>query len=431
MDTLIKNALLITMEEGRQPIENGCVYVEGSTIAYAGSQDGLPEGLKPDDVIDAKGHVCMPGFINTHTHLPMTLFRGAAEDVPLDTWLKDVIWPMEARLNEGHVYWGSMLALAELVRGGVTCVNDQYFFCDAIVEAASQAGMRAIIGRGLSDIALGGVEKLPEAEALFHKYNGMDGGRIRVSICPHAEYTNSVSFLRKCAETAQKLGAPIHTHISETKKEHEECIARHGMTPLALFDKLGCLEGTFMAAHCVWIEDSDLELMKEKGAGVLHCPGSNLKLGSGIARIEKMRQMGIKAGLGTDGAASNDNLSLWEEMSLCSFLQKGVNNTPTALPAEYALHMATSGGAEALGLSKWLGTIEKGKKADIILIDTDQPHYYPRADMRKHLVYCGNSYDVRLTMIDGRVVFKDGEYLTLDIEKIYHSVQKSAEELRV
>lgn len=430
MNTLFKNVYLITMEDGKAPIKDGCIFVRGDTIAYAGIPEGLPNTLHANEVIDAQGHVAMPGFINTHTHLPMTLFRGIAEDVTLQAWLSDVIWPMEAKLDDEAVYWGTMLAMAESIRGGVTTVNDQYFFHNAVAKAVRQSGMRAILGRGLADMALGGAEKLEEAIEFYNTYNGSENGRIQISMSPHAEYTNSLPFLEDILEAARRLNAPIHTHISETRYEHEECKKKYGMTPLALFDKLGYMEGTFMAAHCVWVEASDMELMKEKGVGVLHNPGSNLKIGSGVAPIEKMRKMGITIGLGTDGAASNNNLSLWEEMALCANVQKGVNLDPTAMPTEYALRMATLGGAEAMGLQKTTGTIEAGKKADIILIDTDQPHYYPRADMRKHIVYSGNASDVRLTMIDGRIVYRDGRYLTVDIEQLYHNVNKAVKKLR-
>lgn len=414
MNICIKNGFLITADsEDRRLI--GCVHVKDDIISYAGEEKNAPR-FPADRVIDAKGGIIAPGFVDTHTHIPMNLLRGAADDMALMDWLKQKIWPAEANLDEEAVYWGSMLAIAELVSGGVTCFSDMYFFTKAVAKAANESGIRALISTAVIDTDLGGDRRLKTAEELFDIVK--DYKRVSAAIGPHAEYTVSPEMFKKIRDLALKLDSRVHVHISETAGEHRECIARHGMTPIALIDSLGLTELPVMAAHCVWVEDEDMEIMAEKVVNVMSCPGSNLKLGSGIARAAKMLEKGVNVSCATDGAASNNNLSMMEEMTLFALLQKGVNLDAALIPANTALRAATINGARALGMDGITGSIESGKQADIIVIDTSGLRYCPETDLLNHLVYSGSDSDVSLTMVGGDILYENGEITFADAEEI-------------
>lgn len=414
MDICIKNGFLITADEN-DTCMNGCVLVKDDIILYAGAEENAPE-FAADRTIDAKGGIIAPGFVNTHTHVPMNLLRGYANDMPLMDWLEKAIWPAEEKLTSDAVYWGSMLAIAELVQGGVTCFSDMYNFTQDIAKAANDSGIRALISTAIIDADGNGEKRLEKAIALFETVKDFD--RVDAAIAPHAEYTVSPKMFEKICETAKRLDSRIHIHISETKGEHEDCVSRHGKTPIALLNSLGVLDLPVMAAHCVWIDDKDMDIMVNKNVSVMSCPGSNLKLGSGVARAAQMMKRGINVSCATDGAASNNNLSMMEEMTLMALLQKGVNHNAQLIPAQEAVKSATLNGARALGLNEITGSLETGKQADIIIIDTSGVRYCPKTDLLFHMVYSGSDTDVIFTMVGGDILYENGEITFADINEI-------------
>ena len=424
MSLRIENGFLII--SGDRTCPDGCVIVDGERIVYAGPKDCAPD-IAASRTINANGGIIAPGFVNTHTHIPMNLLRGYADDMPLMKWLQESIWPAEEKLDEQAVYWGSMLAIAEMAAGGVTCFSDMYNFNAQIAKAADDSGMRALIAVAVLDIDGNGEGRLKRAEDFAQIVK--DYKRVDAAIGPHADYTVSPALFEKVRDMAQRLGLRIHVHVSETKGEHEDCIKRHGKTPIALMDSLGLLELPLMAAHCVWLSNDDMAIMARKGASVLSCPGSNLKLGSGIARVAKMLEMGVNVSCATDGAASNNNLSMMEEMTMIALLQKGVNLHPTLIPAGTAVDIPTVNGAKALGMDGITGTLEAGKQADLIILGTDNPRYYPRTNLVHLMVYSGCDADVRLTMVGGDIIYEDGQITFGDIEEIKQKASMHAAKL--
>ena len=402
--------------------------MEDGRISYAGPCKGYAPEKPAGQRIDAGGALALPGFINTHTHVPMTLLRSAANDLPLQAWLNDRIWPLEAKFDGEMVYWGTLLGIAEMLSAGVTAFAEMYFFMDDIARAVEKAGIRAYLYRAvLGEDDDGG--RLDDATRVFGCWNGAGGGRIRVGLGPHAEYTCSPQVLRSCVMRAQELECGLHIHISETIEEHAACKARHKKTPAALFDELGLLDVPCLLAHGVMLEQEDIELIARKNATVAHCPGSNLILASGIAPVKQMLDAGVTVALGTDGAASNNNLDVWQEMYLAAVLQKGATKDATAVTAAQALAMATESGAKALDWDDEIGRLSKGMRADLILVDTNQPHYWPVTNIKRHLVYSGGARDVIMTMVDGEVLYDKGIFPQLDIEEIKHNIEKIASRL--
>ncbi len=422
MNTLFTNAQLLMPDA---TIVSGCLGVCENKIAFVGKQ---PEDFQAQRVIDCDQNLLMPGFVNAHTHLPMTLFRSAADDLALQDWLFNNIFPLEDQLTSESVYWGSLLAIAEMIRAGITCINDMYFFSEAIIKAMVSSGMRGLISRAVtSDDNQGGKTRLNEAVALYDDWNGSENDRIRISMAPHAEYTCSDEDLKAVAEVAHKLNCPVHVHVSESFSEHEECKAKHGVTPLQRLDRFGLIHSKSMLAHCVHLELDDIALVTARNAHILHCPQSNLKLGSGVAPVPLFMAQKINIALGTDGAASNNNLDLLEELRLCALLHKGVNNNATMVNAQQAIAMATRGGALAVGFES--GLLQEGSLADIIMIDTHALHMMPKNNLLAHVAYSAQSSDVLLTMIDGNILYERGEFYSLDIEQICSQVQFFADQL--
>lgn len=381
-----------------------------------------------DYIINGKNKLAMPGLVNTHTHLAMTLFRGYADDLPLKEWLEEKIWPKEAKLTSEDVYWGSLLGICEMIKSGTVAFADMYFYMDEVARAVSESGIRASLSVGMIGIA-GDEEEIINRGVIFARnWHNKENGRIKVMLAPHAPYTCPPFFLEKVINKAVELGVGIHTHLSETILEVENIKNLYGLTPVRLMDRVGLFNVPVLAAHCVFVDDEEIEILSSKGVGVAHNPQSNLKLASGIAPIKKMSEKKVKVGLGTDGPASNNNLDLWEEIRLVATLHKGVEKDPVCIPAIEALKMATRNGMEILGWDN-SGVIKEGYKADIILLDLNKPHFYPRHNLISHLVYSASSSDVDTVIVDGKVLMEKGQLKVLDEEKIMFEAEKRAFEL--
>lgn len=381
-----------------------------------------------DYVIDGKNKLAMPGLVNTHTHLAMTLFRGYADDLPLKEWLEEKIWPKESKLTSDDVYWGSLLGICEMIKSGTIAFADMYFYMDEVAKAVSESGIKASLSVGMIGITGDENEILNRGVIFAKNWHNSENGRIKVMLAPHAPYTCPPSFLEKVISKAVEFGLGIHTHLSETFLEVENIKNLYGVTPVRLMNRVGLFNVPVLAAHCVFVDDEEIEILAEKEVGVAHNPQSNLKLASGIAPVKKMLQKKVKVGLGTDGPASNNNLDLWEEMRLAAILHKGTEKDPICVPAEEALKMATKNGMEILGW-KDSGVIKEGYKADIIILDLNKPHFYPRHNLISHLVYSASSADVDTVIVDGKVLMEKRELKTLDEERIKFEAEKRAFDL--
>jgi 5-methylthioadenosine/S-adenosylhomocysteine deaminase len=422
----LKGAMIVTMDDAMTVIKGGHVVVDGEKITYVGKDE--PELSEKVTVINCEKYCIMPGFYNAHTHVPMTLLRSYGEELPLDRWLSERIFPAEAKLNEEIVRWGSELSIAEMLAGGTVSFSDMYFFSEEIIEAVLRTKIKGNVAKALvcfDEVNLNDDGRLKGAQDLYHTYHNRNNGQVKVDIAVHAIYTSNKDYLARVAEEINLLDAVRHIHLSETKKENEDCRVRYQKSPTEVFYESGMFSKPTMAAHCVHLSPSDREILKKCGVTVAHNPTSNLKLGSGIADIGAMMEMGINVALGTDGCASNNNLNMLEEMHLAALLPKGFFQDPTRVSAREALKMATINGAKAQGRAD-CGSIEVGKRADLIAIDFDKPHLTPNYDVIYNLVYAAQGADVCLTMADGKILYKDGEYMTLDIEKVKAEAKRCA-----
>jgi 5-methylthioadenosine/S-adenosylhomocysteine deaminase len=425
---MISGAAVLTMEQGSALIPDGEIIIEGQYITHVGPAGSVSPEQNFDRVIDARGMLAMPGFVNCHTHASMTLLRGYADDLTLMEWLQKKIWPVEERLEPEDIYWGAMLSCLEMIRSGTTTFADMYFHMDEVARAVEKAGMRASLSQGLIGLSPGAGEALSNSRRFIREWHGQAEGRITTMLGPHAPYTCPPDFLARVLDMADELKVGIHIHIAETRAEIEEIQQKYGKTPVALMEQVGLFNFPVLAAHCVHLTDEDIRILVARGAGIAHNPESNMKLASGIAPVTRLLAAGALVGLGTDGAASNNNLDMMEEMRSAALLQKVATMDPMALPAQDALAMATVNGARVLGL-KDVGPLKPGNKADIILVNLDRPHFYPRHNLMAHLVYAARASDVETVIIDGRLVMENREILTLDEERIYYEVQKRAEKL--
>jgi 5-methylthioadenosine/S-adenosylhomocysteine deaminase len=426
-DLLIKNGTVLTMDAHASIIENGCVAVSGDIISHVGADHSSP--MKAKKVIDAKRGIILPGLVNCHTHAAMSLFRGLADDLPLMEWLNNYIFPVESRMDQDFVYTGTLLACAEMILSGTTTFCDMYLFEDEVAKAAKQAGMRCLAGEVLYDFPspnYGPIEKgLEYTESLIFKWRG--DPLISIAVEPHSVYTCSADLLVKANRLALKHGVPLIIHVAETASEVEEVISRFGKRPFAYLDSLGVLGPHLIADHCVHLDDPEIARIARTGVRVIHNPESNMKLASGISPVPKLLARGITVGLGTDGCASNNNLDLFEEMDTAAKLQKVGNMDPTVLDALTTLRMVTNSGAKALGLEKLIGSLEVGKKADIIVLDTNRPHLTPLYNPYSHLVYAAKGNDVTHSVIDGRLVLEERNLLSLELKDVLRRANDKAE----
>ena len=380
--------------------------------------------VHPDDtVVQGRSKLALPGLVNSHTHLSTVLLRGLADDLSLENWLCEHIWPAEKLLTAEDVYWGSLLALAELIRSGTTMCADMYFHMDKTGKAVTEAGLRALLSYGIVAERLDtrGKEELRKAEETVVNWDGAAGGRIRVAVSPHAPYSCGRDVWEAAIGLARKNGVVLHSHVAESRTEVKTCMQRWGKTPVKALESFGAFSGPFVAAHCVHVDDDDIRVLAEKEVNVAHCPKSNAKLGNGIAPVSKLLAAGVGVSLGTDGAASNNSLDMIEEMRAAALLGKAVNEDPTALSARQVISMATQGGRRAIGAEPC--DLSEGAPADVVLIDLEEIGCLPVYEPLSTLVYAARSQDVTDVIVDGRFVMRDRELMTIDEEKVKAEVR--------
>lgn len=419
VDYIVRAEYLLPLSEGLPVIEDGAVVVSGSKILDIGRHEDISSIYDPEFTIGGKGRAIIPGLVNTHTHAAMVYFRGLADDLPLKEWLEGHIWPAESRwLSHEFVHDATRLACLEMLKAGVTLYNDMYFFGDAVASATKDLGMRAVIGVGILDFPTVAAKTRDEyferAVTFIEKWN--NDNLIRPSLAPHALYTCSKDTLLRAKELSDRYNVSLHIHLSETEWEVNEIRNRYGMLPAHYLESIGFLsvrqthdeDERIIAAHCVWLDDGEIDILARNRVSVSHCLESNLKLASGIAPITKMLKAGVKVTFGTDGAASNNDLDVLSEASTAAKLHKAVSKDPTVLNSKTALLMATRWGAEALGLGNITGSLEPGKEADMVILNLEKPHLIPLYDIYSHIIYSARSSDVETVIIGGRIILNDG-----------------------
>jgi 5-methylthioadenosine/S-adenosylhomocysteine deaminase len=417
VDLIINGGTTVTMDGDRLILEDGAVVVKGDVISAIGFRTDLEKKYTADQIVDARGKLVLPGFINGHTHVPMTLFRGLHDDVTLDEWLHKYIFPAEAKnVTEEFVRWGTRLAAAEQIRGGITTFADMYYFEDAVAEETKKAGMRGVLGETFIDFPA--PDNKDEAAMLAYTEKFLQRWQndplIHAAPAPHSIYTCSQKTLQDASALARKYHAPILIHVAEMKKELDDSRAQNGTTPVQYLNKIGVLGPDVVAAHCIFVDDTDRKLLAEKQVGCVHNPSSNMMLASGVSPVPELRAAGVAVGLGTDGpAGSNNDLDLMEEMDLAAKLQKITKMNPLALGAKAVVEMATIDGARALHMEKEIGSLEAGKKADVIVISLNEPNAVPMYDVYAQLAYALKGSDVETVVIGGRVVMREHQLLTV------------------
>ena len=417
---LFKNISIL--DENFEVKQNMYVGIDAGIIDYIGTEE-------PDKdygrVYDGRGKLLMSGFYNSHGHSPMSLMRGYGENMALQDWLNKKIFPFEDKLTSEAVYWATMLTMAESMRFGIVSTSDMYYFIDDMVSATSEAGMKANISRAIVNFGDGDVWQLPsmqEMKRTFEAYHNTDDGRIKMDVSIHAEYTSNPIAVREVSLYGKEVGARMHIHVSETESEHIECKQKYSLTPLQYFDSLGALDIPTTAAHCVWIEGDDFEILKEKNVTVASNPVSNMKLASGVCNVPELLRRDINVAIGTDSVASNNSLNFFEEMKVFAMASKMMYRDPTAVTPTQTLRAATRGGALGQGRED-CGLLKEGFRADLIVVDIDTPNMCPVHDMKNNLVYSASGTDVLLTMVDGNILYENGEYKTIDIERVMREAE--------
>jgi 5-methylthioadenosine/S-adenosylhomocysteine deaminase len=415
--TLITNGIFVTVDE-TAPLIKGCMVIEGNRITYIG--DHNPEPIEEyDEVVNGSNKLYMPGLVNTHGHAAMSLLRGYGDDLALQIWLEEKMWPMEAKFSAKDVKWATLLSILEMAKGGTTTFVDMYDHMNEVAKAVELSGMRASLCRGVIGLCPPDIQdaKLKEATDFAKAWHGAADGRITTMISPHSPYTCPPDYIERFVQAAHDLNLPIHTHMSETSREVFFNEQQYGLRPAAHLEKCGVFTRPTLIAHGVHLTDDEIAILAAHKVNVSHNPGSNLKLASGIARVLDLQLAGVKVSLGTDSAASNNNLDMFEEMRLAALIHKGATGDPLAIPATEALKMGTLTGAESLWLEN-VGQLKPGMKADFIALDLDQPHFLPKTDFISHIVYSASAKDVTDVCVDGKWIVRGGECLTLDEERI-------------
>lgn len=431
MDILISNGIILPMNvpEGDNAYFTGFLGIEGDRISFAGASPELAQRFMlqhPDATqIDAAGKIVMPGLINTHTHVAMALLRGVSDDVPLMEWLEQHIWPIEARMGYQEVYDGARLGILEMLLGGTTTFVDMYPYEEAVAQAVENAGIRALVTPCPIDFRMDHFEN--DWRQVRKRFS--DSSLVTMWMGPHAVYTLSHDNLQRSISLSKELGIGSHVHLAETKTEYDNCMQQHGMSPTEYLYKEGLFSTRTLAAHCVVMSDHDIEILAANGVSVAHNPQSNMKLASGIAPVRKMLDAGVNVAIGTDGASSNNDLDMWDEMRTASLLQKVSTMDPCAIPAYTALQMATVNGAKAIGRQGELGQLTAGAFADVILVNMEKPHLYPHTNLISELVYSTHASDVDTVIINGNIVVENRKCLSMNAEEVCQTAQKHIDAL--
>lgn len=428
VDAIWSARYVITEDASHRVIPGGAIAVRADRIVAVGPKSEIDSRYRPAARLDRPDAILAPGLVNTHTHAAMSLFRGIADDLKLQDWLEKYIFPAEAKnVSAEFVRWGTRLGCLEMLLGGTTTFTDMYYFEDVVAEVAREAGMRGVLGETIIGFPVADAKTPADSLAFTEKYLARfrNDPLVVPAVAPHALYTNSDETLKASRALANKFNAPLLIHLSETKKENDDALSQRHMTPTKVLDTLGVLTGRTVAAHCVWVDEADMSILKQRGVGVAHCPSSNMKLASGVAPVVRMLDLDIAVGLGPDGpAGSNNDFNLFEEMDLAAKLQKVTTLNPQALPAAAALEMATIRGARALGLDKEIGSLEPGKRADAIMVRLDRPNAVPLYDAISQMVYALKAADVRDVMVNGKPVVRDGRILTLNSQQILQKAEE-------
>ncbi len=421
---LIENTLILDGEK----MEKGSILIENDKIRELSKDINKKEA---DKVIDGSKKIVIPGMVNTHTHLSMTLLRGLADDLDLDTWLNDHIWPMEASLNEDYCYAGALLGCMEMIKSGTTTFNDMYFYMEDVARAVEESGLRCILSHGMIDLgdAHKRKEEFKKTHHLIEKCHNSASGRIQVAYGPHSPYTCSEELLKQVREEATKKGISIHIHVGETRTEVQQVTDAQGKRPFEYLDEIGFLKEDVLAAHGVWLSSEEINIIKKRKVNLSHNPASNMKLASGVSPVDQLIKNEVVVGLGTDGAASNNNLDMLEEMKLAALLQKAHTLDPTSLPAEKVFQMATIQGASALGMEKEIGTIKEGKKADLAIINIKTSHLTPFRHPLSHLVYSAQGGDVDTVICNGNILMENRNLQFIKENQVLELAENAAEEM--
>jgi len=424
-DILIENCTILPMD-GRDIIEDGLIATKKNLITYADPKRKAPK-IEAEKTIDALGMVAIPGLINCHTHLAMTLFRGVAEDQPLETWLTEAIWPLEAKLKPQDIYYGSLLGCLEMIKSGTTCFADMYFHEETVAKAVQKAGLRAALAPGLletldKDLAEKTLKQTIQLVTKYHKPRS----KIKIQLGPHTVYTCSLDFLKRIRETATRHKIGIHIHLAESKDMTDKIEREHGQTEVQLLESIGFLGSDVLAAHCIHLNQEDMQTLAKHDVKIVYNPVANMKLAQGTAKIPDLQKLGMTVSLGTDGPASNNTLDMLQNMKIAALLQKAHYGDPTVLPAKTVLEMATKNAAKALGLERTIGSLEPGKRADIALIDFKKPHLTPQHNPYANIVYSANGSDVQTLIVDGRMLMENRCVKTLDEDETVEKARETA-----
>lgn len=430
MDIIIKDVDIITLKDDKPLIKKGNIKIKNNKIVLISEYKIKDNNAQ---VIDGKNKIALPGLVNSHTHVPMLLLRNYADDLPLKKWLFEKMFPLEDKFSAEDIYWASLLGIAEMIMSGTTCFADMYMAMDKIAQAVYESGIRANLSRGLQcfeeqndyskDV------RINECISLYKNWHLEGDNRIRIGFGPHSIYTCVETYLKYSIEVAKKYNTSIHIHVAETEEEYNNCVNKTGLTPIEYLYKIGAFNIDCIAAHCVYVTDKDIKILKDNNVNVVYNPSSNLKLGSGIAPIHKLSAQKINISLGTDGASSNNNLNMFEEMHVASLLSKGILKDTTVMKAKDVIKMATVNGSAALGFKNESALIEEGNKADIILVDKDKVHLKPVHNYYSALVYSAQGSDVDTVIVNGKLLMKDRELITIDIERVMFNINNIVDKL--
>jgi 5-methylthioadenosine/S-adenosylhomocysteine deaminase len=428
VDILINGCIILPMHG--QGLKEGALAVKDGRIVLVGRSE-LATSVKTELYIDGRGKAAMPGLINCHTHAPMALFRGVADDQPLGTWLKDTIWPLEAKLGSSDVYDGALLGCLEMVKSGTTCFADMYFNEQMAAEAAKSSGLRAVLAEGIVEAGNreSGKRMFDKSVAFARSFKGYAEGRVSTMLGPHSAYSCSEEILTMVSEAASNLGVGVHMHLAESETLFKESEREHGVGEVDFLDRIGFLKNKLLAAHCINLSNRDMETLCNRGVNVVHVPAANMKLGLGAAKVRDLLGLRVNVCLGTDGPASNNSLDMFETMKFAALLQKQTYQDPRVLSAYDVLEMATLNGAKALGLEKDVGSLEVGKKADIILVDLSEPHLKPLHSVYSNMVYSARGSDVDTVIVDGRILMRNRQVVTLNERAVMEKAEKTAFDL--